>query len=97
MGFLAKLQSLDEPSKRRWITVISAFVMVIVIFLWLAYFNAFVVPAKVATTGESAPAGVSLFDGLRSGSAVIGDGFLRTLRGLGHLFRAPKDYTITPN
>ena len=39
MNFLEKLQSTPEPTKRRWLIGVTAALMVVVIYVWLAYFN----------------------------------------------------------
>jgi len=99
MNFLEKLQALEEPEKRWWIVLISGFSMVIVVYLWLGYFSAFVVApsgAAAQTASAESSAGLSLVDGLRSGVAVVYRGFTDKVAALRAILKTPRDYTITP-
>ncbi len=54
---LQKLQSLDEPTKRKVVVGASAVAMVIVVYFWVAYFNGLVAGfTQSPVVAETAPA-----------------------------------------
>jgi hypothetical protein len=89
-SFLEEIQSLDESTKRRVGFVVTAVIMVGVVYLWLAYFNgvvASVSPAPVAA-GQSQQ-GSSWF-------AMVGSNMAGAAQWIGRLFTSPGQYTIHP-
>lgn len=65
--------------------------MILVIYLWLAYFNNIVASSNEAPSvaGETRDS-FSFLDTMRRGTAVVSD-------SLKSLFGKPKDYVITPD
>ncbi len=96
VAFLHKLQSADEPTKRRWIAVFTTAVMTIVIFLWLAYFNNFVENAGRPETREAVPESAkenfTFTESFKGRAAAIYNYFADKLES----FTAPRSYIITP-
>lgn len=99
-NFLEKLQSSDEATKQRWLVGSAAVIMAIVVFLWLAYFNAFVIGSRDAAPMGANPAAasgsVTFFGTMRNGASVIYNGFMGGLRSFGNILEAPREYIIKP-
>lgn len=86
-SFLAELQSLDAPTKRKVVIVSTVVVMVIVIYLWFGYFNGLVAdvsqPTVAANQEQKAPG--SFFQNIKNGMAAIANEF-----------KGSKQYDIKP-
>ncbi len=54
--YLAELQALDEPMKRRVLVAASAVMMAIVVYVWIGYFNSIVMGGSVQLADQSAMA-----------------------------------------
>ena len=91
MSFLEKIQSADEPKKRRWMVVITAVAMMIVVFVWLAYFNNLLQGVGGAEPEVKGGPGseFSFLSTISGGAEVIFD----VLIGL---FSSPREYIINP-
>ena len=101
-GFLKKLQSSDEATKRKWLVGATIVAMVIVLYVWLAYFNNLVVHFSAQHSDESGAiaekrASGSFFDHIRQGAAGIYQSFTNTMGYLGKILEAPREYIIKPN
>jgi hypothetical protein len=98
-NFLEKLQSSDEATKQRWLVGSAAVIMAIVVFLWLAYFNALVVGPKDAASGSdirTGSTGATFFGTMKNGISVIYNGFWAKLRAFGNILEQPREYIIKP-
>ncbi|MDO8574088.1 MAG: hypothetical protein Q7R86_00475 [bacterium] len=91
MSFLEKLQSADEGKKRRWMVLITLVVMVVVVFVWLSYFNSLIRNASgvQSEVPKSTGSEFSFWDTISGGAAAAFD----SLKGL---FSSPKEYIINP-
>lgn len=89
--FLERLQSADNETKRRWMVGAVIVFMIIVVYLWLAYFNNIVASSNTvpSVAGETRTS-FSFLDTMRRGTAVVSD----SLKGL---FGKSKEIVITPN
>ena len=89
------MQSSDEPTKRRWMFASVAVVMLVVVYVWLGYFN-----NLVAGFGEPAPAategGFSFFGSMENGMAIISSSVLGKLHEFGRILAAPREYIVNP-
>jgi len=90
--FIKKLQTADEPRKRRWLVLSTAIVMVIVIFVWLRYFNSLVQPDAAAIS----PSPVSFWGTMGHGVVAIYHAFTNSIRALGGMLVAPQTYIVKP-
>ncbi len=97
-SFLEKLQSADEDVKRRWLVVSTIVVMIVVIYVWLAYFNSLIASfseprlAEIPTGG----AGFSFWLSLKSGAALLYNSFVDKLHVFAEILKAPREYIIQP-
>lgn len=91
--FFQKLQSADDRTKRRIMIVSTAVVLVVVIYVWLAYFNnllaSFNAPSGPPAGGRES-LGFSFLETAKRGLAAV-------YESVGGLFRSSKDYLITPD
>ena len=100
-NFLEKLQSAPESTKRRWMVVITAVIMVAVIYVWLAYFNSLIAGGfsrTVSLEQQNPPVagGVSFWQTLKNGMANLYEIFTGKLHALGNVLNAPREYIIKP-
>lgn len=99
-NFLERLQSSDEATKQRWLIGSAVVIMAVVVFLWLAYFNSFVIgprsgaPAEAGQKAEGG--GVTFFGTMKNGASVIYNGFIGKLRTFGNILEQPREYIIKP-
>ena len=54
-GFLEELRSLSEPVKHKIFLITAAASMILIVYLWLAYFNT-IVPNAAQTAGQTSAA-----------------------------------------
>ncbi len=107
-SFLEELQSLDEATKTKILVVATAVAMIIVIYVWLAYFNNLIAgvaqegaaSSAVSSSAASSPAvssgGVSIWQNMEGGIGTLygkGVGFLHYL---GNILQAPRQYIVKP-
>jgi hypothetical protein len=96
--FLGRLQSLDEPTKKRVLIISTIVIMAIVIYFWLAYFNNLITgiaeqsqaPVVPQVPASQAPEGPGMWQN-------IYDGIANVFRGFTDVLRAPRQYLIKPN
>ena len=97
-NWLQRLQESDESRKRRWLVGLALLSMVIVVFVWLSYFNSLLSCANqvVAVASAERNTNVSFFETMKTGTAVITDHLWSAVRRLGRILNAPKNYIIKP-
>jgi len=104
---LEKLQSAPESVKTRWMVISAAVIMVIVIYVWLAYFNnlmaGFSKPlaqtsAQTQVEQQSAAdsGGVTMWSSFKDGMASLYQVFVGELHFLGSILQAPREYIVKP-
>ena len=94
-NFLERLQSADDGTKRRWMFASVTIVMVIVVYVWLAYFNNLVTGFNAPTPTASA-GGFSFVGSLGSGVDMFSKTFFDGLPAFGRMLAAPREYIISP-
>jgi hypothetical protein len=102
-SFIEELRSLGEPAKRRILFGAAAVSMVIVVCLWLAYFNTIVpnaVPAAAeqTSTAASAPSagGPGVFGIFADAASSFWQAVLGGARGVAGALKNPRQYNISP-
>jgi cytoskeletal protein RodZ len=102
--FLKELQSLDEPAKNRILIIATVVIMIVVLFVWIAYFNSIVIPSaaqtdKTATTTATTASAVPAADVVTQTSSAqsnSGSGFWKGMEsGFTNLFHGGSQ-TIAP-
>ena len=93
--FLQNIQNAPEHVKTRWLVGLSAATMVVVIFLWLSYFNTLIEPAPTQQA-TAKPQEESFWETMKHGATVLGSSFGKGLRGLGAILEAPRSHIINP-
>lgn len=97
--FLEKLQNLDEATKRRWMFILSGIAMVVVVFVWLAYFNNLVSgfgESEIAIAESVEAESFPFFETAGSALAATYRAFWGLLRGFGEVLNEPREYIINP-
>ena len=100
-GFLEKLRSADENTKTRWIIIITSVIMVIVVYVWLAYFNnlfatAFV-PAETEPNNQGKNATTDPPASLQQRAGALYQIFIDKIQALGTILKTPREYIVKPN
>ncbi len=104
--FLKKLQSLDEPTKRKVLIVSTIVIMIVVIFVWIAYFNNIIMPSSggtaTATSTQpvaSAPAasGPGFWGKMKNDFSGFGEGVAEGFEGIGNAFHGGREYIKPSN
>ena len=100
-GFLEKLRSADEGTKTRWIIIITSIIMVIVVYIWLAYFNNLFttasVPAETEPNNQGKSATTNPRTSLQQRAGALYYIFIDKIRALGTMLKTPREYIVTPN
>ena len=96
--FLEKLQNSDEDTKRRWMVILTIVAMVIVIYVWLAYFNNLIAglsapPQEIAADAPESK-GFTFWHSTKNGLGLVYNGFIGKLRWLGEVLGEPREYII---
>lgn len=99
--FLLKLRSSDERRKKRWLIGSTVVIMVIVIYVWLAYFNYLFADLKIAgpapeVTPASEQSNSSFWQTMKNGVAVIYRDVIGKINEWKQTIATPKDYIIKP-
>ncbi|MBU6500497.1 MAG: hypothetical protein KGJ89_01555 [Patescibacteria group bacterium] len=104
--FLGKIQSADESTKRRWIIICTIVIMVVILYVWLAYFNNLM--ASVSNQGENiadtsgSPAaartssGSTFLQSVKNSPAFIYNIFTNSISFLGGILQSPREYIVKP-
>ena len=107
---LEELQSLDEKTKKRVLIIATIIIMVIIIGVWVTYFNSIVIgtatPQATSTSalGSSTPFVAVTASGMAPSVSVAtatnGPGLWQDIvgffRSFANIFRSPSNYTIQP-
>ena len=98
-GFLEKLRSSDDATKTKWIILFTSIIMVIVVYVWLAYFNtlfaSFNTPSAVTENQSNPPQEIA-----RSYPTIferMGSAYHAFIGAVGNMLKLQREYTITPN
>ena len=99
--FIEKLQNSDEDTKRRWMIILTAIAMIVVIYIWLAYFNNLVAnlsapPVQEFAAEGAAESGFGFWQSTKNGAGLIYNGFIGKLHWLGEVLGEPREYIIAP-
>lgn len=98
--FIEKLQNADETIKRRWMFALTAVAMVVVVFVWLAYFNNLVsggfTEPDFAAAEPAESNSFTFFETFKSGLAFAYRTFFGLLHGFGAILSEPREYIISP-
>ena len=103
VAFLEKLRGADEPTKTKWIIVVTSVIMVIVIYIWLAYFNTLLAPIHGSATAdlpqreESTAPAVQPSLSLAQRMGAMYHIFIDKIGALGNIFKMQREYIIKPN
>ena len=102
-SFIEEIRSLGEPVKHKIMLCATVIIMIVVVYLWIAYFNT-IVPNAAPVAAVRAPLTASAQD--TGGPGIIGlfadtagsfwQAVLGGARDVAGEFKNPKQYTISP-
>ncbi|MBI2888802.1 MAG: hypothetical protein HYY10_02675 [Candidatus Liptonbacteria bacterium] len=97
-GFLNRIQGADAATKRRVLIISSAVAMVVVLYIWLAYFNNLLVDAGentgLASGQEQQQA--SFWQTMQRGSAILYENVTGAIGRFGEMFKGSREYIVKP-
>ncbi|MBI4086317.1 MAG: hypothetical protein HY433_03725 [Candidatus Liptonbacteria bacterium] len=96
MNFLKRLQESEENVKRRWLILGSAVMMILVVFIWLNYFNTLVQQASAPAQTEQAERGLTFWQTFKSGLGIVFQTAGSKIKYWFEIARSPKSYSINP-
>lgn len=95
--FLEKLQSSSEATKRKWMFATTLVIMVLVIYVWLAYFNNLVGGFNQSETATAPQGSFTFWQSMKNGTAVIYQTFNDKLHAFGQILASPREYIVNPS
>ena len=98
MNFIEKLQSADEAAKRRWMLLSTITIMIIVIYVWMAYFNNLVAGFSQTQQAPASPTagGFTFWQTMRNGTAILYRELTGAFHSLGNILNSPREYIVKP-
>jgi hypothetical protein len=95
--FLKKLQQSDDARKKRWMIASTGLTMVVVIYLWLGYFNNLIADSSMQSAKiEESESGFSFGQTMKMGVGSVLDVVQSGFNGVGAFFNQPKEYILEP-
>ncbi|MBI3589320.1 MAG: hypothetical protein HY093_02810 [Candidatus Liptonbacteria bacterium] len=92
--FLEKIQLAEDGKKKRWMILVTLVAMMVVVYIWLAYFNNLLAdlsrPATVEEVKVQSKGGFSFLETMKSGVGTV----FESLKGI---FYHRKEYIIKPS
>ena len=93
MKFLEDLQNSDAATKRKWLVFFTVCAMAVIIFAWVSYFNALVMPAAAPSAPDQS---FTFGQTLRAGLGVLWQSTFTGIKNFGKIFTASRTYQISP-
>jgi hypothetical protein len=103
-GLLEEIQSLNEKNKKRVLVIGTAIIMIIVIGVWITYFNGIIASAGQqsvadgstnAATTQGTVAAAQPTAPIAHGSSIW-QNVENGMASIGNIFKRPSNYTIQP-
>ncbi|HUX36019.1 MAG TPA: hypothetical protein VMV71_03240 [Candidatus Paceibacterota bacterium] len=94
--FIEKLRGSEEYIKRRWLFLISGISMVVIVFLWIKYFNLMVAPSDTQPqqAEQNTEQSFTFWDTFKAGLGTIMGTAEKTFNSIINTIRQPKSYDI---
>ena len=96
-NYLKNIQSSDEPTKRRYVIVISAVLCLLFFLLWLRYFGSVTTMKDISEADTTVPEGVSFIGSFRAGLADIFHGVESAVGSVASRLASPRSIEVKPN
>ena len=94
LEFIKQLRRSDDATKKRWLIILSALAMLVVLVFWSKYFAASLVrPGEQPTEDQ----GFSFWETMGTGLKVVGGRAASLLRGAGGWLSRSNNYVIQPS
>lgn len=92
--FLEKLQNANENQKTRWLIIGTAAITVLVLFVWLKYFNSLIAFSEKKQNPQSPAA--SFWETFKNGASVIYGQAKEQIQNTQNKIKSSTDYDIKP-
>ncbi|HEY4525630.1 MAG TPA: hypothetical protein VJL32_00845 [Candidatus Paceibacterota bacterium] len=93
-NFLERIRTSDDQTKKRWLVGVSAVIMLVIVWVWLGYFNSLFMSPDASASPEQG--GFSFWTSLKSGGSAAWDSMTASVKSFGKFFGGPKEYIIKP-
>lgn len=99
---LEELQSLNDENKKRVIVIGTIIIMVIIVGVWVSYFNNIVVGAaeqaatQATSSDQTAPAPVADSGSAQASGPGVWQNIENGFASIGNIFQKPSQYNIQP-
>lgn len=94
MNFIRKLQTSEAHIKFRWLIGSSAIVILLVVFVWLNYFNTLVQANPSASETDSASQGLGFWQTFKGGLRVVSHGIGDKFSSWYDALKSPRSYEV---
>ncbi|MCR4328719.1 MAG: hypothetical protein NUV53_04390 [Patescibacteria group bacterium] len=99
-SFLRKLQESDDTAKRKFLIISSLVIMLVIVYVWLMYFNNIVASVSDTSTdvAENVPteSHSTILSTMKRGSAVVYQNIWGSIQWVAGALQSPKEYIIKP-
>ncbi len=96
--FLKKIQTGSERNKVRWLILFSVIAAVLVLFVWLKYFNLIIASQtnNQEIAGQEAGQGFAFWQTFKAGLGVVFQSIANGFHSIFNTINQPKSYMIKP-
>ncbi len=96
--FLKRLQGADAATKRRIVIISSVLAMVVVLYIWLAYFNNLLADAgrSDGSTGGQGETHASFWETMQRGTVIVYENVTGAVGRFGEMLKGPREYIVKP-
>lgn len=91
-SFLERIQTSDSATKWKWVIGSTAVAVVLIVIVWLSYFN-----SLVAYSGDQDnQSSFSFGDTMRTGTAILYQNMSGGLKDIANIFNSSRTYEVAP-
>ena len=100
--FLKRIQTGSEATKRRWLILFSGIAVVLVLFIWLKYFDSIIAgqtnnrEITAQKTEQESGNGFAFLQTFKAGLGVVFQSIADGFHSIFNAIREPKSYMIKP-
>jgi hypothetical protein len=92
-SFFESLQSMDESMKQKILVVATVVIMILVVYVWLGYFNGIVAGTSQSNTSVA----TAQVQPVSSGGNSFWQSMKDDMANMANVFKQPGQYNVQPN